>query len=185
MKNSKYIFPNNAIKEFKIHEYDLWEAIQKKKLSLLCFDERTASIEDVDISKFEFADLMNGYIQKNKYTLNRYNCSIFILKKELQAIWNADAETPSGTPENPELTGEEKRELSQLRRQKEKWDQSIQASAKASQFAFSENRRITRNELWTELKNHGFKDIPDTTFEKIWKAIPEQYRNQGGRPKEK
>lgn len=81
------------------------------------------------------------------------------------------------------LSTKESRELGQLRREKEKWDLSIEASIYACLFCSNQEIPVTRKQLWDELEKGGFGSIPDSTFEKIWKAIPSQFRNRGGRPK--
>lgn len=81
------------------------------------------------------------------------------------------------------LASKEARELGQLRTEKQKWDKSIKVTAHAVLFATKQGRRITREELWKELEREKLDDIPNTTFERIWKAIPEELRNLGGRPK--
>ena len=79
------------------------------------------------------------------------------------------------------LTPEEARELGQLRVEKEKWNKSIDAAVQLALFCSKQNSPVTRrqDELSLRLK----LDIPNTTFEKIWKAIPNEMRNLGGRPK--
>jgi hypothetical protein len=86
------------------------------------------------------------------------------------------------TPSDP-LTSSEHRDLGQLRTEKEKWDDSIRAAVVATQYCVSQGRAVTRHEIWDELIKHRLDKIPDTTFEKIWKAIPQKYRHVGGRPR--
>jgi len=85
--------------------------------------------------------------------------------------------------ETAHLSSIDAKELGRLRREKEKWDKSIEAAVTAALFCFDQGERITRKQLWSVLSEKGFRDIPDTTFDKIWKAIPSKYRNLGGRPK--
>ena len=85
--------------------------------------------------------------------------------------------------QNDPLTGGERKELGQLKREKEKWDDSIRATVVATQYCVSQGRPVTRDETWNELRNHRLGEIPGTTFEKIWKAIPQKCRHAGGRPK--
>ena len=73
------------------------------------------------------------------------------------------------------------RELGQLRREKEKWDASINVAVKIGVYCHEQNKELTRKEIW-EYVIHIDKNLPDTTIEKIWKAIPEQFRSKGGRP---
>ena len=88
------------------------------------------------------------------------------------------------TAKGPEsLNSEEARELGRLRTQKQKWDESIRAAVFATRFVTKQSTPITRDQLWTELNRGNFGNIPNTSFEKIWKAIPKEFRNLGGRPK--
>jgi len=74
------------------------------------------------------------------------------------------------------------RELGQLRREKEKWKSSIDAAVKIGIFCQQQDRVFNRHEIQDKM----FKidnNLPHTTFESIWKALPQQYKSQGGRPK--
>ena len=86
--------------------------------------------------------------------------------------------------ERKSLTGKEARELGQLRKEKLKWDDSIVAAVKAGLFCSSQGRSITKKELDTELYQQKLGQIHKTTFDRIWKAIPQELRSLGGRPKE-
>ncbi len=85
---------------------------------------------------------------------------------------------------NEDLLPEERRELGRLRLEKEKWDASIKAAVVAGMVA-SEGQSMTKDQLRGALKQNGvpWAEMPDTTFNKIWAAIPERLRNRGGRPK--
>jgi hypothetical protein len=74
------------------------------------------------------------------------------------------------------------RELGRLRREKEKWNSSIDVAVKIGIFCHQQNRVFNRHEIEDEVFRI-VKNLPGTTFEKIWKAIPEQYKSKGGRPK--
>ncbi len=78
----------------------------------------------------------------------------------------------------------DKRELGQLRREKEKWNSSIDVAVKIGIFCQQENRVLNRHEIQDEVLRID-KNLPHTTFERIWKAIPQQYKSKGGRPKNK
>jgi hypothetical protein len=80
------------------------------------------------------------------------------------------------------LNAKEKRELGQLRREKEKWDSSINVAVKIGGYCQEQNRVLNRHEIWDQVI-HIDKNLPDTTIEKIWKAIPQQYKSKGGHPK--
>jgi len=80
------------------------------------------------------------------------------------------------------LTGKEKRALGQLRREKEKWDSSINAAVQIGIYCKEQDRIFLRDEIKDKVYDID-KKLPHTTFEKIWKALPAQYRHQGGKPK--
>nr|BDD46989.1 hypothetical protein 7 [Desulfobacteraceae bacterium] len=76
-------------------------------------------------------------------------------------------------------------ELGRLKREKSGWDDSIKAAVKIGIFCnqlSTKNIEITKNKLTDEIYKLGYKDLPKTTIEKIWKAIPEKYRKKAGRP---
>ncbi|GAG37422.1 unnamed protein product, partial [marine sediment metagenome] len=50
-------------------------------------------------------------------------------------------------------------------------------------FCSRQDRPVTRKQLHDELYRLKLDSIPDTTLDRIWKAIPEKFRNLGGRPK--
>lgn len=87
--------------------------------------------------------------------------------------------------EKDTLTPKEAQELGRLRREKSKWDDSIKASLHIGLFCnelSKQDKKITRDMLSQKLFDLKFKDLPNTTIEKIWKAIPEKYRKKAGRP---
>lgn len=151
------------------------------------------------VSQMEFTRFSVEFIEQNSdiYTEN-------IKKFEEEFNWTAPPGSPQPTkrvepitensepgkqatqhdPEASMLTNEEKRTLGQLEREKEKWDISIEAAVTIGIYVASANGRVMRKEIQDEVyKVDG--DIPKTTIERIWKAIPVKYRKQGGRPKNK
>jgi hypothetical protein len=92
--------------------------------------------------------------------------------------WNVDF-----TESTQELNAKERRELGQLRREKQKWDYSIRAAVLAALYCGNQEQPVTRKQLQNELYQNGFKELHDSVFEKIWNTIPEKYRSSGGRPK--
>lgn len=82
------------------------------------------------------------------------------------------------------LTDKEKRRLGQLLREKVKWDKSLEAAVHIGLFCAQLNHHITRAELEDEIYKID-PDLPNTTVDRIWRAIPEQHRKAAGRPKKK
>lgn len=90
--------------------------------------------------------------------------------------------------EQAQLSGKESQELGRLKREKSKWDESIEASVQIGLYCKEQSEKgskITRDMLVDKIVELGFGDLPNTTIEKIWKAIPEKYRKQVGRPRKK
>jgi hypothetical protein len=83
------------------------------------------------------------------------------------------------------LQPDEARELGRLRNEKSKWDNSVEAAVHIGIYCKEldkKGHKITRSMLIDEINVIGFKDLPTTTIEKIWKAIPQKFRKKAGRP---
>ena len=80
------------------------------------------------------------------------------------------------------LSPKESQELGRLRKEKEKWDDSIKAAVQAAIYCEKQGKKVTKKQIWDELSQHSLDNIPNTTFDKIWRAIPSEYRSIGGRP---
>lgn len=80
------------------------------------------------------------------------------------------------------LDGKERREFGQLKREKEKWDASIKAAVTIGIFCQKQKKKMLFKEIQAKV-NKFDKNIPETTIRKIFAALPEQYKSQGGRPK--
>ncbi len=80
------------------------------------------------------------------------------------------------------LNAKDKRELGQLKREKEKWDSSIDVAVKIGMFCQEQDRILNYPEIHDRV--YGIdKSLPDSTIKKIWKSIPKKYKSKGGRPK--
>jgi hypothetical protein len=80
------------------------------------------------------------------------------------------------------LNAKEKRELGQLRSEKEKWETSLDVAVQIGIFCREQNRRMASDEFDTKMRQID-KDIQDATIRRIRKAIPKKYKSKGGRPK--
>lgn len=80
-----------------------------------------------------------------------------------------------------------RKELGTLRREKEKWDLSVEAAVVVGLYCARDDvqKPVTRPSLKDHLHESGIKDLPDTTFDKIWGHIPPKFKHRGGRPKGK
>ena len=82
------------------------------------------------------------------------------------------------------MDGKARQEFGRLRRQKEKWDSSIDVAVKIGMFCQAQDRILNYSEIQDQV--YGIdKSLPDTTIRKIWKSIPKKYKSKGGRPGKK
>jgi hypothetical protein len=79
------------------------------------------------------------------------------------------------------MDAKERRELGQLRGEKEKWDSSIEIAMQIGMYCQEQNRELNRKEVEVQAFKID-KNLPYSTFEKIWKAIPKKFKSKGGRP---
>ena len=83
---------------------------------------------------------------------------------------------------NRKLTAEEARELGRLRNEKNKWDRSIEAAVQVGIFCANMGRPVVKREVVDEVIKID-RGIPDTTIDKMWKALPDKYKKGAGRPR--
>jgi hypothetical protein len=81
-----------------------------------------------------------------------------------------------------ELDAKDKRQLGQLKREKEKWNASLDVAVKIGVFIREQTIPVTRRAVWDKVFEID-NTLPDAVIERIWKSIPEQYKSKGGRPK--
>lgn len=84
-----------------------------------------------------------------------------------------------------ELTGKEKRELGQLRREKENWELTIEAAAWAGAYcaiAASSGSLVINADLGDQLRKK-FPDLLDASIRRVQSAIPKQYKKGPGAPR--
>lgn len=88
--------------------------------------------------------------------------------------------------QDPEqLSAIEKRELGRLRIEKVKWDKSISAAVAAGIYCagLPKGTKVKKDEIIDFICKAGHEDLPLSTIGKIRDALPEEIKNQGGRPK--
>ncbi len=83
---------------------------------------------------------------------------------------------------NVSLDAKEKRELGQLRSEKKKWEASLKVAVRIGIFCQEMNRPLKGSELEDKMREID-KNIKDTTIRMIRKAMPDEYKDNGGRPK--
>ena len=101
-----------------------------------------------------------------------------------EVINNQPKKDKTDTGSQDSLTGKEVQELGRLKTEKKKWDASINAAFHIGMWVTKIKDRLKRAQVQDKLIEIE-KEIADTTFQKIWKAIPDEKRNLGGRPKKK
>jgi len=101
---------------------------------------------------------------------------------EIRKPWLSKGTIESDDDNQQSLDGKERKKFGQLKREKEKWDASIKAAVTIGIFCQKQKKKMTRKEIWDKIYKAD-PNIHNTTIEKIWKAIPKQYRTTGGRPK--
>jgi hypothetical protein len=80
----------------------------------------------------------------------------------------------------------ESQELGRLRREKEKWNLSIEAAVKSAiHFSREAKKSVTRAELLDFVYKEVNKTVTSTSIDKIWKAFPDDLKKDAGRPKKK
>lgn len=98
-------------------------------------------------------------------------------EKELGFAIKEDQDNQSGS-----LDAKEARELGLLRREKAKWESSIKVALQIGMHCINLDHQITRDEL-TDAAYGIDAELPDTTIDKIWQAIPDKYKKGAGRPR--
>lgn len=136
---------------------------------------------------FQYIDPGPEIVERDGYTkLNEDELKDRELKEmrfNMDDIKKFENENPDFIQSNSvKMAAKDAREFGQLKLEKKKWDKSIKASVQATLFCKDQKTPVIRKQLWDHLLEKKLADIPDTTFEKIWKAIPQQYRSTGGRP---
>jgi len=193
MEKLKHILAKDLFRVFKSYELDIWALIKNGKITPKYFDTRKGGLRKFDIEKLRLEHIQNGTYSETDSTLGHTRTfKIIIEKSELQNIGDDNPYLKSAVkklkkesvekPPGSSIDAKEKIELGQLRIEKQNWDTSIEAAVMATIYSLKQKDKIIKKELEDELKKY---DLPETTFLKIWKAIPEQYRSSGGRPSKK
>lgn len=86
--------------------------------------------------------------------------------------------------EKEHIDAKEKRELGQLRREKEKWDASMKVAVRIGIFCREQDRELNWAEVYDKAQTID-SSLPEKTIRQVWNAIPPQYRSKGGYPKGK
>lgn len=78
-----------------------------------------------------------------------------------------------------------RKQVSELSAEKDKWDASIEAATKIGLLFFENGieKPISKVAFINEFAEHIGSGLHDSTIERIYKSLPTEYRQKGGRPK--
>lgn len=177
-KLTRWVDAYELMARWHVNELELAELIIKFGLPI--YDQETLELPDDDSNEWTIYLIRDGdcafKLDEIEYFESKHK-DLLTTKKTIMDIKKNKEEPRS------KIFPKEARELGQLRKEKNKWDKSIEAAIEATIFCKDQKTPVTRKQLWDVLKKKELGNIPDTTFEKIWKFIPEALRNSGGRPK--
>ena len=168
----RWISSKELMGRWKVDEIRLSQIIGLKHLPAYIIDERTDECMPAD----EFAAMFEPPILSDKSLVSD-------MLFEIKDVENFEKENPEFKKRGEDLSGKEQRELGQLRREKEKWDRSIEAAVMVGMFCPERKNVLIKDELVKYLIEIGAGDLPDTTMDRIWGAIPQKYRKTAGRPR--
>jgi hypothetical protein len=155
-RKEKWMFQEFILLRWKISQYTFYRIISE---GFPCYDEDEKeffSEEDDERSayKFKFSDVVK---------FENDNPHLF---EHLEG----------------DLDAKDKRQLGQLKREKEKWNASLDVAIQIGVFCREQTIPVTRSMVWDKVFEID-NTLPDAVIERIWKSIPEQYKSKGGRPK--
>jgi hypothetical protein len=170
-RNQHFLNAKELMNRWGISEPDLLNILSggeikfrdaSEDLNSYSYDDRMLKLEYIPIMIFELTDVKRFERNNPKYK---------------------PPEEPTKKTDPEPLPAKEKRELGQLRNEKMKWDESIKATFHICSFCKDkEDGSVTRDMVRDQIHKY-FPQLPETTIDKIWKAIPPNYRNKGGRPR--
>jgi hypothetical protein len=162
--NQRFMTAKELINRWRISELDLIEILHGNELHFIdsdtlcsyCYDEKVLRVKFIDKMAFALVDV------------ERY--------EEKHPEYKPDVE-----PEP--LNGKERRELGQLRDEKKKWDLSLKAAVQIGIFCSNKPDASVTKAMVQDILNNEFGQLPSTTINKIWKAVPDKFTKKAGRPK--
>jgi hypothetical protein len=186
----KWLTGREVMDIYGVRQFELMELVSTDRLTAFDYRNRAPYLNEEQIAEIQRVGSLSDFPSYHEVDDHSEiydglpNC--LFLKDRVESLANelglprkqVNIECESCDP----LSGRERQELGRLRREKEKWDDSIRAAVVATQYCVLRGFSVTRRETWEELGRHKLAKIPDTVFEKIWKAIPQEYRHAGGRP---
>jgi hypothetical protein len=172
---TKWIKHDRLIKRWGIDTFELQQVIESGVLPTFSMYS-SVEPEPGEIIEDGYTKINDGIDFKMAFVAQE-------LRFKMDDIERVENENPDFIQsDSAKMAAKEAREFGRLKLEKKKWDKSIKASVQATLFCKDQKTPVTRKQLWDHLSEQKLADIPDTTFEKIWKAIPQHYRSTGGRP---
>ena len=84
------------------------------------------------------------------------------------------------------LSKSEDQELGRLRKEKLKWDLSLEAAVKSAiYFSREAETPVKHKDLEDFIYKKVHKSVPTTSIERIWKSFPDELKKNAGRPQKK
>ena len=162
-KAKKYISSSQLMKRWSVDEIMLASLLRQ---GLLAYDQH--------LHPFEI---------EPEYNLpNWAEDLLFIYEEVIQ--YETENDWLTGEGDEMELSGKDARLLGQLKREKENWDNSLAVAVQIGIFCAQEDREVKRDEIFDSAYKLD-KNITKATIEKIWKAIPVEFKKRAGAPKKK
>lgn len=144
----------------------------------ICDDYTGHPIEELDLenSSVNLVDLINLIIKDLK--------DISHIPNELLIAAGIEPPIKNITDSGGKVDPGSAAELGALRLEKIKWDKSIDAATKVGLLFYEQGleKQSTKEAFMKEFVDH-LEDLPGSTIERIYKALPPGYKQLGGRPK--
>ncbi len=158
---------------------DINFACQKKDLTPLKRDYYSASVNYPDFGKAASEMKSQPYFKVIEF-IQWADSLLYKIPLELEDFKN-DIDQNNSIKKQKQKA----QELGMLRKEKDKFDSSIQASVMIGLWLKDIDYRITHKNLIEKIQSE-YPDIPKTIINNIiWNAIPDEYKNQGGSKKQK
>ena len=152
------------------------------------YDSNGSPVEDQETGEYP------KYVQLDRSSVNIKSLIEFLVRdlKDLALIPDdlldaAGIERPKKpvTPVQGKSDPGVNKELGELRNEKEKWDASIEAATKIGMLFYESDldEQPTKEAFTKEFSKQLGMGLPESTIEKIYKALPLKHKQPGGRPK--
>jgi hypothetical protein len=152
------------------------EAMSKTRTLLVRAHKTVFSKPGYEENQFHPADFVKWAIARKLKVPNQL---VEAVKKYHSDKFKESVEANIENSQEHLLSREESQELGRLRREKKKWDKSLEAAIHAA--LFFQGKKLTRKNLSEELYKFG---LPDASLEIIWKGLREKgLTKDAGRPK--